>query len=160
MFFLLPVLLLTGCNRPEKSFSPFKEGAVWDVAFEDLRFTVFTSPGVSDAEITFSEPEILKNMKVKIGADGLSADFGDMNVPITEAFIGNVFPFYRAVRALSESETQQAEQNDVTYRAILNGDGSVSGIEVKGTDGKTVVYTVLSAVRRNDNSKSQSQDPS
>ena len=151
-------LVICSCSPQSNAPDPILSSAVWDVSIGDIRFTLQTNAGDSDAVVRFSEPEILKEMEVSIKDGELRAVYDGLETKISKQFLGAVYPFYEALMALRTSEKSDnnttVEINDRLFSAFRDNNGNYTHFEVKGNDGTHTSYVILSVTICNDDTES------
>ena len=157
--------LLSGCDPAiQQKPDPFSGSNEWEIAKEHLRFTYTTAAENENAILRFSEPETLSELEIRFEDGALFAFFDGLETPVTRQFISEIIPFCDALNALRNAdtgaETPVVTENGITYRAYRDTDGNISRIEVKGEDGTSVCFEVLSVRQVHDDTESESSGTS
>lgn len=158
------ILFCSSCAEPVPEPDPINASAIWEANIEDVSFSLETTENDSDAFIRFSEPEVLKQMEVRIEDGLLHAVYDGLETEISPQFIANIYPFYQAIMTFRTSDVGQKDSGvvsgDKQFKALRDESGNYLQIEVKGNDGTHYKYAILSVTIKHDNTTRTSQDSS
>lgn len=154
-------LLCTGCaGAKENPMALFRDSLAIEARYGEIRFELKTEAENENAVFSFSEPEALTDLTVRVENGDVFAVFGGMETKVTELFPAAVLPLYRAVMAFRGTNDTSAEADGEVYEAFWDGENALSRIEVKEADGELIAYEILSEGRIQYDAESMCEDSS
>lgn len=164
---LIYCILLTGCvgNGGHDPLVNLMEAELITVSNGKQLFTLeLTENG---GIFRFSSPEILQNLTVTYDGETFHAVYDTLETDVPTAFLGEVFPLYKAVLAFRTMEAMKESENilsvsldGTTFLLYYDSEGGViTRLEAKGADG-TRGFDVLSCIKKDDNAESSRTDQS